>query len=306
MGDGLQTVGAWRAWRLRSRWEWLSRRDGNRQWCALPSKREQAVLSIFNAATVSTLGDGESTFFWTDNWINGSSIRLLVPNVFAAVSGRKKKVVVAKAIGGRAWIRHITGPLTMQLLIEFVRLWEILEQGTSVAGGTGHLRLEAYSRPGVLGILSLRSYVLWRLHAGWCTSNLEDFGTASCEILFLALVMHGRCWTAERRFRHGLQDSDTCVICDQESETMDHIMLGCIYSQEVWDCWFRKQHLNDVVRVHQQKPLPETGPLPSARRFAECNMSRTWQRASLPSAALGKGRHSAKRWFAERLALGKD
>lgn len=49
---------------------------------------------------------------------------------------------------------------------------------------------------------------------------------------FFWLVMHGRCWTAERRFRHGLQDSPVCIMCDQQDETMDHILLGCSFSRE--------------------------------------------------------------------------
>ncbi|XP_066311432.1 uncharacterized protein [Miscanthus floridulus] len=42
------------------------------------------------AATIFTLGNGESTFFWTDQWLNGSSIKAIAPAVFAAVSCRKK------------------------------------------------------------------------------------------------------------------------------------------------------------------------------------------------------------------------
>jgi hypothetical protein len=40
--------------------------------------------------------------------------------------------------------------------------------------------------------------------------------------------------------------------------------------------------------------LPETGSMPSAKCFAECLLSSTRQRGSLPSAALGKVRHSTK------------
>lgn len=48
------------------------------------------------------------------------------------------------------------------------------------------------------------------------------------------MALHRRCWTAERR-RHGLQDDDSCVMCLQASETLDHILLGCVISPEVWD-----------------------------------------------------------------------
>ncbi|XP_066334381.1 uncharacterized protein [Miscanthus floridulus] len=72
---------------------------------------------------------------------------------------------------------------------------------------------------------------------------------------FYWLVMHGRCWTAARRFRHGLQDSDTCIICDQGVETMDHILLGCVFSREVWALWLRRLHLDDLVHVHEEEAM---------------------------------------------------
>lgn len=67
---------------------------------------------------------------------------------------------------------------------------------------------------------------------------------------FFWLVMHDRCWTAEWRCRHGLQDSDTCVICDLASETMDHILLGCVFCREVWAILLRK--LRNRNLIHKQ------------------------------------------------------
>lgn len=54
-------------------------------------------------------------------------------------------------------------------------------------------------------------------------------------ILFFWLALHRRCWTAERRKRHGLQINDSCIMCLQASETLDHIVLGCVFSREVWN-----------------------------------------------------------------------
>lgn len=51
---------------------------------------------------------------------------------------------------------------------------------------------------------------------------------------FFWLVLHGKCWTANRLMRHGLQDDDTCVLCLQCSETLNHIVLGCVVSRQVW------------------------------------------------------------------------
>lgn len=51
---------------------------------------------------------------------------------------------------------------------------------------------------------------------------------------FFWLALHGRLWTANRRRRHRLQDSDDCALCDQQSETIDHFLLNYVYSQEIW------------------------------------------------------------------------
>jgi hypothetical protein len=52
--------------------------------------------------------------------------------------------------------------------------------------------------------------------------------------------------------------------------------------------------------------LPETSSLPSANDFAERKKSGTRQRYCLPSAALGKDKHTVNLTFAERRALGKE
>ena len=74
---------------LRLRWPWLQRVHQTCSWNALPDGGEGPVLDLFRAATALVVGDGESTLFWTDNWIKGSSIRTLAPAVLAAVPRHK-------------------------------------------------------------------------------------------------------------------------------------------------------------------------------------------------------------------------
>lgn len=66
-------------------------------------------MALFRAATVIGLGNGESTLFWSDRWINGSSVK------------------VAKALPGSVWTRHIAGPISLQLLLEFNQLCDLLQ-----------------------------------------------------------------------------------------------------------------------------------------------------------------------------------
>jgi hypothetical protein len=49
--------------------------------------------------------------------------------------------------------------------------------------------------------------------------------------------------------------------------------------------------------------LPESHALPSVQVFAECTISSTQQRASLPSVTLGKTKHSAKQNTRQRDSL---
>jgi len=66
---------------------------------------------------------------------------------------------------------------------------------------------------------------------------------------FIWLVLHGRCWTAERRKRHNLQDDDTCILCSQESESITHLLLNCSFARECsWSCvTFTGTHSHQMV-----------------------------------------------------------
>lgn len=112
---------------LRLRWPWPRRTDHRRSWQGLPERDERAVVDVFRMATVATVGNGESTLFWVDNWLQGESIRNLAPSVFAAVPKRRRSCTVLDALSGRAWINHIRGPRTLRLLAEFVLLSNRLE-----------------------------------------------------------------------------------------------------------------------------------------------------------------------------------
>jgi hypothetical protein len=51
---------------------------------------------------------------------------------------------------------------------------------------------------------------------------------------FLWLVLLDRCWTVARPHRHNLQEDDSCAFCSESSETLEHLMLTCSYSREIW------------------------------------------------------------------------
>jgi hypothetical protein len=51
---------------------------------------------------------------------------------------------------------------------------------------------------------------------------------------FFWLALQDYCWTSQRRQRHGLTSDATYALCSQCIESIDHLVLGCVFSREVW------------------------------------------------------------------------
>ena len=47
------------------------------------------------------------------------------PNLFRAVDARAKKRKVFESLNNRTWVSDIRGALTVQVLIEYINLWEL-------------------------------------------------------------------------------------------------------------------------------------------------------------------------------------
>ena len=50
---------------------------------------------------------------------------------------------------------------------------------------------------------------------------------------FIWLASLNRCWTADRLARRGLDHPDH-PLCDQEDETIQHILTSCVFAREIW------------------------------------------------------------------------
>jgi hypothetical protein len=78
------------------------------------------------------------------------------------------------------------------------------------------------------------------------------------------LASLNRWWTVDRLARRGLDHPIHCMLCEQEEETIQHILVSCVFSREVW---FRVLSL-----VGLQRCTPEPG---------EENFQEWWQAAEL-------------------------
>jgi hypothetical protein len=71
------------------------------------------------------VGNGVSTLFWADPWLDGQTIASVAPNLVAVVTMRcQKSRTVQAALQGNVWIRDITGALTIPAIVQYLHLRE--------------------------------------------------------------------------------------------------------------------------------------------------------------------------------------
>jgi hypothetical protein len=201
------------------------------------------------------VGDGKNALFWSDRWINGQSVAELAPCLLQTVGKHIQNWrTVFKGLQNQQWVRDISGALTVQVIIDFLCIWE------------------------KVFVISLnpeqQDLVLWKWTADrkFTTSStykaffIVQFGVAGAKVLhkvrapakcklFVWLALYDRYWTASRRKRHGHQDDDTCALCDQDSETTSHLLLSCSKSRTVWHSILARIGLRHLTLTQVAQPL---------------------------------------------------
>jgi hypothetical protein len=86
---------------------------------------------------------------------------------------------------------------------------------------------------------------------------------------FMWLVVHNKCWTADRLARRGLPRPECCPLCDQDDETINHLLVVCVFAREFWFLLLRQ------VSLHALSPQP------SENSFLDW-----WERASSATSEL--------------------
>jgi hypothetical protein len=220
---------------LRSRWEWLKRTDSDRPWQGLPMIKDDRTKNIFRCFARITLGDGNSVLFWSDRWINGSSVGDVAPLVLQAVHTRQRNHrTVAQGLLQNRWILDISDNLQAEGRAQCVRLWvavnnvQLLGDRPDEFSWLGSVTGQ-YSAKGTYELLCQGSI---RSATAICIWN--SGAPLKCKF-FMWLALQYRVWTSDRRIRHGLQDDMvSCYTCLQEEDTLDHILMGCVVAREVW------------------------------------------------------------------------
>jgi hypothetical protein len=59
----------------------------------------------------------------------------------------------------------------------------------------------------------------------------KSWAPGKCQF-FIWLVAHDCCWTADRLARRNLLHPELCPLCDQEKETINHILSSYVFARE--------------------------------------------------------------------------
>jgi hypothetical protein len=48
------------------------------------------------------------------------------------------------------------------------------------------------------------------------------------------LVEHNRCWTADKLARRGMEHPEHYLLCDQQPENINHLLVSCVFTRQIW------------------------------------------------------------------------
>jgi hypothetical protein len=117
------------------------------------------------------------------------------------------------------WISDIQGALTVGVIVDYLHLWNTLH--------------DVLLQPGV------SDSHFWRFATSGQTVKLayegffKTWALAKCHF-FTWLVAHNKFWTANHLARRGMDHPEECLLCGREEETIDHLMISCVFAREFW------------------------------------------------------------------------
>ena len=144
------------------------------------------------------VGNGENTKFWTDRWINGQSISTLAPNLLQSVSRQAvRNRTVAQALQNRAWVADIVGSLTVQVIIEYLRTWELVDE-FALQPEVPDKHIWKLSKTGTYSSKSAyEAFFVGTIKFAPWRRIWRTWAPMKCRF-FIWLAVLNRCWTAER------------------------------------------------------------------------------------------------------------
>jgi hypothetical protein len=191
-------------------------------------------VALFAVSICTVVRDGASTLFWTDRWIQGKSVVDLAPELVAAVPARFHKLrTVHEKLSSGIWTNDVRNDLSDIAFLQFTCIWTTV-QDIQLVPGVVDLHIWTPSSSGTFSSKSAYE----RFFVGAVNFEPADriwkaWAPTKCKF-FLWLAALNRCWTVDRLARRGLEHLERCPLCDQEDETVQHLLASCVFAREAW------------------------------------------------------------------------
>ena len=220
----------------------------------------------------SKIGDGNTTLFWRDRWLHGHRIEELAPHIFTMIPKRTtNRRTVADALLNSRWVHDLQGIFSWQVLQEFLLLSVVISSVTVQSGVPDRhfWRLSAsgqYSAKSAYDATFQGSILFDAWERSWKT-----WAPPKCSF-FLWLVAHNRCWTADRLAKRNLPHLSLYLLCEQEEENINHLLVKCVFARQFWFILLQRVGLATLA------PQPSTSSFDEWWRQVSSSVSSTIQK----------------------------
>lgn len=134
----------------------------------------------------------------------------------------------------------------MGVLTDYLQLWDLIS-GIELQSEVDDKHIFSIAPNGVYSAKSAyEGLFLGSVTFGHYKRIWKSWALPKCRF-FLWLVAHKRCWTTDRLAKRGLNHPEKCLLCDQEEENMDHLLVQCSFSREFWYLLLRKFSLHSLA-----------------------------------------------------------
>nr|CAD40511.2 OSJNBa0050F15.5 [Oryza sativa Japonica Group] len=103
----------------------ISWKDEGKPWTGMPVPCDETDRRLFQAATSITLGNGEKTSIWHDNWLQKCCPKDIAPSCFRLAKRKQRKVQVE--LVGNKWLASFRQFSTVKEIHELVHLGSLLQ-----------------------------------------------------------------------------------------------------------------------------------------------------------------------------------
>ena len=219
-----ESVGGWHTYDLRGGYGTSLWKEIRKEWFG------------FIQNVVFVLGDGRRITLWNDVWCGEESLSSSFPSLFSLVVNKEAKIadIWESREGAGCWFHTFIRPLNDWELEEMIRFLKTLDDQNFRPMGEDKLQLKNAKEKGFTVKMMYKSFdtypdVEFPYCLVWNPAVPQKIGVFTWETSW------GKVLTMDQLKRRGLTLVNRCVMCEEDEETIDHLLIHCKRAKMLWD-----------------------------------------------------------------------